>query len=75
MEGDKERPMTSTMLTHLIPLLIILPLLVFWAWMFSDMLSNDRLPGEVRSQWTVAFILLSVFAAVLYYANIYRDRS
>jgi len=39
------------------------------------MLSNDRLPGEVRSQWTVAFILLSVFAAVLYYANIYRDRS
>ena len=67
--------MTSTMLTHLIPLLIILPLLVFWAWMFSDMLNNNRLPDELRSQWAVAFILLSVFAAVLYYANIYRDRS
>jgi hypothetical protein len=42
--------------------------------MFSDMLNNDRLPNAMRSQWTVAFILLSVFAAVLYYANVYRDR-
>lgn len=64
----------TTTLVHLIPLLVLIPVLAFWAWMFSDMLNNDRLPSEIRSQWTVAFILLSVFAAVLYYANVYRDR-
>jgi hypothetical protein len=66
--------MPSTTLVHLIPVLVLIPLLAFWAWMFSDMLNNDRLPNAMRSQWTVAFILLSVFAAVLYYANVYRDR-
>jgi hypothetical protein len=67
--------MIDTTLIHLLPGIIILPLLAFWVWMFSDMLNNNRLPDELRSQWAVAFILLSVFAAVLYYANIYRNRS
>jgi hypothetical protein len=72
--GETRSATMTTTLVHLIPLLVLIPVLAFWAWMFSDMLNNDRLPSEIRSQWTVAFILLSVFAAALYYANVYRDR-
>lgn len=60
---------------QLLPLLLILPLLVFWIWMFRDMLGNDDLPPNAKESWTFAFILLNVFAAVIYYANIYRFRS
>jgi hypothetical protein len=27
------------------PLLIILPLVIFWVWMFRDMMNNDDLPS------------------------------
>jgi cbb3-type cytochrome oxidase subunit 3 len=61
-------------LVQLIPLILVLPLIAFWAWMFRDMLNNDSLPDDAKNGWTIAFILLNVFAAVIYYAMIYRNR-
>jgi amino acid transporter len=59
---------------RLIPLIIILPLLAFWLWMFRDMFNNGNLPGSSKDYWTLAFLFLSVFAAVLYYVTEYRKR-
>ena len=68
-----------TQLGPLIPLIFILPLIAFWLWMFNDMLKNDYLPGlvtnDAKLDWMVAFILLNVFAAVIYYALVYRRRN
>ena len=61
-------------LVQLIPVILLLPLLVFWAWMFRDMLNNDNLPSSAKNGWTFAFILLSIFAAVIYYFQQYRGR-
>jgi len=61
--------------------LLPLPLLTFWVWMFSDMMKNDNLPScfitftrgtDPRFDWTVAFLFLSIFAAIFYYSNEYR---
>jgi hypothetical protein len=68
---------------QLILLLIPLSSLAFWAWMFSDMTKNDNLPqcfltftnGRNPSfDWTVAFIFLSIFTAIIYYVTVYRNR-
>jgi hypothetical protein len=65
-------------LSPLISLIVIIPLIAFWLWMFDDMLKTDRLPGlltnDARLDWMVAFILFNVFAAVVYYALVYRQR-
>lgn len=55
---------------------IILPLalLVFWAWMFSEMAKNRDLDQDTRSKWMFAFILLNVFAAAFYYSTIYSNK-
>jgi hypothetical protein len=42
--------------------------------MFQDMLATDDLPGSAKENWTFAFILLNVFAAVIYYNAVYRHR-
>ncbi len=69
---------------RLIPTIIVLPLMVFWVWMFWDMTNNDDLPSNSTApltwppsskfNWTLAFIFLSVFAAFLYYFTEYRNR-
>jgi hypothetical protein len=59
---------------RLIPLILILPLLAFWLWMAWDMANNDNLPRSSKLNWIVAFLFLSVFAAVLYYVTEYRKR-
>src|SRR5215469_832394 len=73
---DQERGMAQ--LSPLISLIVIIPLIAFWLWMFDDMLKTDRLPGlltnDARLDWMVAFILFNVFAAVVYYAIVYRQR-
>ena len=69
-------------MVQLIPLIIILPLLAFYLWMFRDMAENDNLPSNSsppltwpptsKYGWTVAFIFLNVFAALMYYSLEYR---
>ena len=68
--------MAQTNPSILIVLIIILPLplLVFWAWMFREMINNDNLPNDTKSYWTFLFIFLNIFAAMFYYVNVYKDR-
>jgi hypothetical protein len=59
------------------PLVALVPvtlLLVFWAWMFADMMRNSDLSPEERSTWTWLFLLLNVFAAAFYYATVHTRR-
>lgn len=55
-------------------LLVPLPFVAFWFLMFRDMLNNHYLAGDAKYNWTLAFIFMNVFAAMLYYANVYRNR-
>lgn len=57
-----------------IPLMIVLPLIAFWLWMAWDLGGNDRLSGNEKLYWLVAFLFLNVFAAVSYYVYVYRKR-
>ncbi len=69
---------------QIISLLLVLLLVVFWLWMFTDMTKNDRLPSNSSPQltwppsskysWTLAFIFLNVFGAACYYVWEYRKR-
>ncbi len=68
---------------QLILTLIPFLLLIFWAWMFSDMLKNENLlpcfitftnGNDPRFDWTVVFIFLNFFAAMFYYVNEYSNR-
>ena len=71
-------------LPQLISVVFILPLIVFWLWMFWDMTNNDSLPANSAAPltwppsskytWTLLFILMNVFAAAFYYAFEYRKR-
>lgn len=59
---------------QLITLIAILPLIGFWAWMLRDMMNNDDLsPGE-QQNWVLAFNLLNVFGAAIYYGAVYKNR-
>lgn len=61
---------------RVMPLIVILPLsaLAFWAWMAWDMTNNDNMPYSSKQIWILAFLFMSVFAAVLYYITQYRKR-
>jgi hypothetical protein len=63
----------STVLIGLIPLVVIVPLIVFWAFMFKDMLNNDNMPSMFKPYWMMAFVLLNIPAAIFYY-TVYKDR-
>ena len=56
-------------------LLIAIPmgLLVFWIRMYREMLNNDYLSPAEKNTWTMAFMLLNVFAAAYYYSTEYRN--
>jgi hypothetical protein len=62
------------MMHPLIPWLIVLPLLVFWLWMFWDMTNNERLISHPKLTWLAVFVFLNVFGAALYYSTEYRNR-
>ena len=62
-------------LVQLLPLIFILPLIAFWIWMFRAMIDNDDLPPSAKETWTFAFIILNVFAAVIYYVNVFKDEN
>ena len=64
--------------------LLPLPFLLFWAWMFLDMMKNDNLPDcfitftngrDPKSDWTMAFVFLNIFTAIFYYSNEYKNRN
>jgi hypothetical protein len=55
-----------------IPLIIALPLVVFWLWMAWDLGKNDNLSSSSKYNWMLAFIFMNVFAAVFYYVNEYK---
>jgi hypothetical protein len=71
-------------MSQLFFLIIPIPLVAFWFWMFRDMLNNDYLPDNpgaplswppiTRSGWIFAFIILNIFAAAWYYLVEYRNR-
>jgi hypothetical protein len=58
----------------IIPLLVFLVCMSFWGWMFRDMITNDDLPSSAKDNWRLAFVILNVFAAVVYYNAVYRHR-
>ncbi len=58
-----------TVSSIVISLMIILPVITFWLWMFQDMMNNDNLPSESKNNWTLAFLFGNVFAAAFYYAT------
>jgi hypothetical protein len=68
-------PLPPQLLQGLIIILVILPFLAFWAWMFTEMRANRDLPDNVKSNWSIAFIIFNIFAAVLYYNLVHRNRS
>ena len=53
----------------LISFTVLLPLLVFYFWMFWDMSNNTALSSSAKYNWTMAFIFLNVFAAVFYFTE------
>jgi uncharacterized RDD family membrane protein YckC len=65
-------------------LLIPFLLVIFWFWMFNDMLNNDdipsaepsgfRWPPEAKNHWIIFFIVLNIFTAGYYYATEYKNR-
>jgi hypothetical protein len=61
-------------MVQLIPMMIGLPLIGFWFWMFRDMTNNEYLSSDSRYNWTLAFIFLNFFAAFWYYYVEYRNR-
>jgi hypothetical protein len=71
---DKERAMAQPIASIIIPLIIILPLIVFWLWMAWDLGGNDNLSRSEKFYWQLAFIFMNVFAAVFYYIYEYRKR-
>ena len=74
----------NQLIPPLITLLIVLPLIAFWLWMFQDMTKNVYLPDNSAAPltwppaskytWTLAFIFLNVFVAAFYYAWEYKKR-
>jgi len=50
-----------------IPLIISLPLVVFWLCMAWDLGGNDDMTGNEKFYWQLAFIFMNVFAAICYY--------
>jgi hypothetical protein len=63
-----------SILILLIITLPLIPTIAFWLWMFREMMNNDSLPPGSKENWTWLFLLLNVFAAMLYYVNEYQKR-
>lgn len=56
-----------------LPVLIILPLIGFWIWMFNDFLQNDRSSKDEHLIWLVSFVFAGIFTAFYYYFTEYRN--
>lgn len=58
----------------IVPLVLLTIALLFWGWMFNDMIRSNDLPASAKENWTFAFIIFNVFTAVVYYSIVYRSR-
>jgi hypothetical protein len=58
----------------IIPFLVLSVCLSFWGWMYRDMVTNNDLPDDSKHNWTLAFVVFNIFAAVIYYNAVYRHR-
>ncbi|HEX7963195.1 MAG TPA: hypothetical protein VF466_01250 [Candidatus Saccharimonadales bacterium] len=68
---------------HLLLLLLPLPALAFYLWMFWDMANNPDIPADARGtlgwppasrmHWAVLFVVLNIVAAVIYFTTVYKD--
>jgi hypothetical protein len=65
---------SGTLLIGLVPLLVIVPLIVFWAWMFKDMMKSNDVSSIYRPYWMMAIIFLNIPAAVFYYITVHKNR-
>ncbi len=54
---------------------IILPIGAFWLWMYRDMTKNIDLTDKEKDNWTLYFIIMNIFTAILYYFYVYRRRN
>jgi len=61
-------------ITHFIVILLPFLLLIFWMWMFSDMINNTEISRNLKTQWLVAFILFNVLTAIFYYVTVYSKK-
>ncbi len=61
-------------LVPLVSIVVVTGLLTFWVWMFWDMTKNEDLAPNAKNTWTLLFVFASIFAAIYYYANVYRNR-
>ncbi len=57
----------------LLLLVVVVPLLAFWAWMFREMMNNDYLSPSAKNFWMMAFLVFNVLAAIYYYSTVYRN--
>ena len=53
---------------------VLVFLIIFWMLMYRDMTQNDQLPQSAKSNWTLVFVLMNVFGAIIYYVTEYRNR-
>ena len=58
----------------LVPVTILIPLIIFWIWMFSDMINNQSIPRDSRSFWLIGFIFVGILTAGYYYFTEYKNR-
>jgi hypothetical protein len=58
----------------LIPLIISIPFIAFWIWMFWDFTQNPYIPSNARVYWLIGFVFPNILTAGYYYFNQYsRD--
>ena len=62
------------LVTALLVLVLLVPFVVFWWSMFSDLLKNDYPRTFSKTTWLFAFVMLNVFGAAMYYVYEYRKR-
>jgi heme/copper-type cytochrome/quinol oxidase subunit 4 len=60
---------------QMIPMLIGLPFIGFWFWMFMDMTNNPYLSKSAKNNWFAMFLIFNVIAAAYYYLVEYRPRN
>ena len=57
-----------------IPFIVFLVLLAFWAWMLRDLAFNGSISNTEKYYWAAAFLFTFVFGAAFYYFREYRPR-